>query len=64
MWLIFGYNMYYPHGGMNDLIAAFNTEKEADDYIAILNTGHHYDEIEKVNTDNIKIGKSYGSCYQ
>ena len=31
-YLVFGYDVYYPYGGLNDLIGTFNTEEEIDDY--------------------------------
>lgn len=56
MWLVFAYNQYYPHGGMNDLVGTFKTEKEADDFISELTREGrfpHYDMIDKVNTDTL-----------
>ena len=31
-YLVFGYDVYYPCGGINDLIGAFGTEEEINEY--------------------------------
>lgn len=52
-YLLFGYDTYYPLGGMNDLIDSFDTIEEAIDAIKNDNSDCHeiYDRIEGINID-------------
>lgn len=33
-YFVFGYYKYYPRGGMNDFLANFETEEEANNYVS------------------------------
>jgi len=51
--LVFGYDHYYPAGGMEDVQATFETFDEAFDYVE--NSEDRYNEYEIFDTMTLKV---------
>ncbi|MEQ6355193.1 hypothetical protein ABNX05_11240 [Lysinibacillus sp. M3] len=58
-YMLFGFDHYYPRGGMNDLIGTFDSKEEADDHFIKLNReGEYiikYDEYQLFDTEKEEI---------
>lgn len=58
-YMLFGFDHYYPRGGMNDLIGTFESNEEANDYfIKLHKDGEYiikYDEYQLFDTEKEEI---------
>ena len=45
-YIVFGYNQYYPMGGLTDMIATFDTESELKEFLLAVPEDKHSDDYE------------------
>ena len=58
IWWVFGYDNYYPCGGLDDLRGSFPTEEEAKEFASSIYSG--WDVVEVINiTEHLKC---CGNC--
>lgn len=63
-YLVFGFDQYYPAGGMNDFIEAFDKEEEIDEYFIQKRKekGNHFSSCDHYHVLDIHTGHQWNYC--